>query len=339
MHYCAFSKFKLIKCDGTSPLFFHQRKPGVLHQPWPLLVPAPHRVPARALHRAASTTQYHLLLWQLQRVWATCMILVFVSLCKPALLLHHNSLKCPLSWTRISIPLPNAALTETTRFRWKQSGIGTGNMWAIDNGMNYQDKKSKVWKKNLHLKLSLESVWSFICHGFLLVYVGPACLRFCSGRGHCSRTGCKWESLIITANKSSLTLSCKAVPYSILAEYIKLWYPYDVLMDFHYFSSSLSNRCDPGFSGPACELASQTFPAFLSEGFSSPRLSSYHSFSSLRGAEVSFGCGVLASGKALVFNRDSRRHLITAPLDSSQARLVWILKASISHRSLYLCLR
>uniref|UniRef100_A0A3P9KTQ1 Reelin n=1 Tax=Oryzias latipes TaxID=8090 RepID=A0A3P9KTQ1_ORYLA len=42
--------------------------------------------------------------------------------------------------------------------------------------------------------------------------------------------------------------------------------------------------------------------------------------SSLRGAEVSFGCGVLASGKALVFNRDSRRHLITAPLDSSQAR-------------------
>lgn len=96
------------------------------------------------------------------------------------------------------------------------------------------------------------------------------------------------------------------------------------------FSSSLSNRCDPGFSGPACELASQTFPAFLSEGFSSPRLSSYHSFSSLRGAEVSFGCGVLASGKALVFNRDSRRHLITAPLDSSQARLVRIPKANLS---------
>uniref|UniRef100_A0AAR2ITR7 Reelin n=1 Tax=Pygocentrus nattereri TaxID=42514 RepID=A0AAR2ITR7_PYGNA len=137
-------------------------------------------------------------------------------------------------WTRISIPLPNAALTESTQFRWRQTGSGTGNMWAIDN-----------------------------------VYVGPSCLRFCSGRGHCSRTGCK---------------------------------------------------CDPGFSGPACELASQTFPAFLSEGFSSSRLSSYHSFSSMRGAEVSFGCGVLASGKALVFNRDNRRHLVTAPLDSSQAR-------------------
>lgn len=125
---------------------------------------------------------------------------------------------------------------------------------------------------------------------------------------------------------------------------IYLYYGHHLLMDFHYlcllflplrpslaiFFPSLSLflsfdphppcRCDPGFSGPACELASQTFPAFLSEGFSSPRLSSYHSFSSLRGAEVSFGCGVLASGKALVFNRDSRRHLVTAPLDSSQAR-------------------
>lgn len=123
---------------------------------------------------------------------------------------------------------------------------------------------------------------------------------------------------------------------------IHLYYGDHLLMDFHYLcllflllrpslflsrrpspsSSTLLPpcRCDPGFSGPACELASQTFPAFLSEGFSSPRLSSYHSFSSLRGAEVSFGCGVLASGKALVFNRDSRRHLVTAPLDSSQAR-------------------
>ncbi|XP_026788519.2 reelin isoform X1 [Pangasianodon hypophthalmus] len=137
-------------------------------------------------------------------------------------------------WTRISIPLPNAALTESTQFRWIQTGIGIGNMWAIDN-----------------------------------VYIGPACLRFCSGRGQCSRSGCK---------------------------------------------------CDSGFSGQACELATQTFPAFLSEGFSSPRLSSYHSFSSLHGAEVSFGCGVLASGKALVFNKDSRRHLVTALLDGSQAR-------------------
>ncbi|XP_039625794.1 reelin isoform X1 [Polypterus senegalus] len=137
-------------------------------------------------------------------------------------------------WSRITIPLPNAPLTGSTRFRWRQNGPGVGNMWAIDN-----------------------------------VYIGPSCLKFCSGRGQCTRNGCK---------------------------------------------------CDPGFSGPACELASQTFPAFVSESFLSPRLSSYHNFQSIRGAEVSFGCGVLASGKALVFSKDGRRHLVTSFLDSTQAR-------------------
>lgn len=82
----------------------------------------------------------------------------------------------------------------------------------------------------------------------------------------------------------------------------------------------ISFRCDPGFSGPACEMASQTFPMFISESFGSSRLSSYHNFYSIRGAEVSFGCGVLASGKALVFNKDGRRQLITSFLDSSQSR-------------------
>nr|XP_021323617.1 reelin-like [Danio rerio] len=171
------------------------------------------------------------------RSWALLHTECLPEVCSGAHLPHSSiySSENYSGWSRISIPLPNAALTESTRFRWRQSAAGTGNMWAIDN-----------------------------------VYIGPSCLRFCSGRGHCSRTGC---------------------------------------------------RCDPGFSGPACELASQAFPAFLSESFSSARLSSYHCFSSLRGAEVSFACGVLASGKALVFNRDSRRHLITTALDSSQARL------------------
>ncbi|XP_043944459.1 reelin isoform X3 [Protopterus annectens] len=139
-------------------------------------------------------------------------------------------------WSRITIPLPNAALTKDTRFRWRQTGSVTGNMWAIDN-----------------------------------VYIGPSCLKYCSGRGQCTRNGCK---------------------------------------------------CDPGFSGPACEMASQTFPMFISESFSSSRLSSYHNFHSIRGAEVSFDCGVLASGKALVFNKDGKRHVITSFLDSTLSRFL-----------------
>ncbi|XP_039598540.1 reelin [Polypterus senegalus] len=118
------------------------------------------------------------------------------------------------------------------------------------------------------------------------VYIGPSCLKFCSGRGQCTRNGCK---------------------------------------------------CDPGFSGPACELASQTFPAFVSESFLSPRLSSYHNFQSIRGAEVSFGCGVLASGKALVFSKDGRRHLVTSFLDSTQARYLQFTLRLSSRSKLSTC--
>lgn len=126
---------------------------------------------------------------------------------------HNISYLC--RWTRISIPLPNAALTETTRFRWKQSGSGAGSMWAVDNGESYdalsvletfffslvlQHRRSNTPVK-LH-KRTEEGVgrWLFRKRGKLnfsilmpppAVYMGPACLRFCSGRGHCSRTGCK----------------------------------------------------------------------------------------------------------------------------------------------------
>lgn len=187
-------------------LFFHQRKPGVLHQPWPLLVPAPHWVPARALHRATSAPQHHLLLWQLQRVRPVSTILPFCFSLQTRFTLAYHSLICHFSWTRISIPLPNAALTETTRFRWKQSGTRTGNIWSIDNGIHFEVEIEELSEIKKH---SLEFVLSFF---FLsLVYVGPACLRFCSGRGHCSRTGCKWEFIIIKSNKSKMTFPCKAV--------------------------------------------------------------------------------------------------------------------------------
>lgn len=55
--------------------------------------------------------------------------------------IHNIAYLC--RWTRISIPLPNAALTETSRFRWKQSGSGAGSMWAVDNGESYD---TSVWE-------------------------------------------------------------------------------------------------------------------------------------------------------------------------------------------------
>ncbi|XP_005995356.1 reelin isoform X2 [Latimeria chalumnae] len=172
------------------------------------------------------------------RTWSLLHTECLPDLCAGSHLPHSTiySAENYSGWSRITIPLPNAALTSDTRFRWKQTGSVTGNMWAIDD-----------------------------------FYIGPSCLKFCSGRGQCTRNGCK---------------------------------------------------CDPGFSGPACEMASQTFPAFISESFVNSRLSSYHNFHSIRGAEVSFGCGVLASGKALVFNKEGRRQLVTSFLDSTQSRFL-----------------
>lgn len=295
---------------------------------------------------------------------------------------HNISYLC--RWTRISIPLPNAALTETTRFRWKQSGSGAGSMWAVDNGESYdalsvletfffslvlQHRRSNT-PVELHERTE-EGVggWFFRKKGKLNFSIlmppppptprsvhGSRLPPFLLGERTLFPHGLQVRiQPFIKPNKFSVSLSGRMSRLIIIlmprstnhhSKLIQLYYGHHLLMDFHYlcllflllrpslsfffFFHSLSLflpphsppscRCDPGFSGPACELASQTFPAFLSEGFSSPRLSSYHSFSSLRGAEVSFGCGVLASGKALVFNRDSRRHLVTAPLDSSQAR-------------------
>lgn len=113
-------------------LFFPKCESGVFHQPRSLLVSAPHRVSARALCWTPPASQHHLLLWQLQRVRNLCSFLCIHP--------HTSDLNVSISftylprWTRISIPLPNAALTDATRFRWKQSGAVAGSMWAIDNG-------------------------------------------------------------------------------------------------------------------------------------------------------------------------------------------------------------
>ncbi|XP_078717259.1 LOW QUALITY PROTEIN: reelin [Lampetra fluviatilis] len=78
--------------------------------------------------------------------------------------------------------------------------------------------------------------------------------------------------------------------------------------------------CDAGFSGEACEETSRVLPPFLSESFQTPPLPGLSSFLSVAGAQVGFVCGVLATGKSLVFSKDGPRHLLTTHLDSSTAR-------------------
>lgn len=178
---------------------------------------------------------------------------------------HNIAYRC--RWTRISIPLPNAALTETTRFRWKQSGSGAGSMWAVDNGEAYDTlsgglgilgfvcvilqcvRSTRVSSREMTLKdvgvvFQEKGKIKFLCPcGASAVYIGPACLRFCSGRGHCSRTGCKYESNLLLNQINPESLGGKMSRLIIIlmprstnhhSKLIHLYYGHHLLMDFHY---------------------------------------------------------------------------------------------------------
>lgn len=174
----------MLRLPLSRSFIFRQRESGVFYQPRSLLVSTPHRVSARALCWTPPTSQHRLLLWQLQRVRNLCFFW-----CIPPLTSNLNvsiSFASLSRWTRISIPLPTAALTDATRFRWKQSGTVAGSMWAIDNGKN--NSAFRAYSNIIYLYRNMQSENQILIS---LVYIGPACLRFCSGRGHCSRTGCK----------------------------------------------------------------------------------------------------------------------------------------------------
>ena len=46
-------------------------------------------------------------------------------------------------------------------------------------------------------------------------------------------------------------------------------------------------------------------------------------FDAVTGVELGYKCGVLATGKALVFNKNGRRELVTRELNTTTARWVW----------------
>ncbi|XP_071486224.1 reelin-like [Diadema antillarum] len=141
-------------------------------------------------------------------------------------------------WKRITIPLPAAALTRHTRFRWRQQmDKGADTKWAVDN-----------------------------------VYIGEACDQtMCNGHGKCTQTGCS---------------------------------------------------CDQGYSGDLCQISVKILPHNLTETFEdfSFTLNKNDKFSTIQGGVVGYQCGMLASGKAFVFNQARRRELITREINTIGVR-------------------
>ncbi|XP_023933533.1 reelin-like [Lingula anatina] len=137
-------------------------------------------------------------------------------------------------WQRVTVPLPYAALTSTTRLRWRQVG-GLGQVhWGIDT-----------------------------------VFIGP-CSKGCGGHGYCKESGC---------------------------------------------------ICDFGYSGDTCEETTASHPTSLVEMLSPSADQVLPArFMSIQGATLSYACGVVASGKALVFNGDEMRKAETVDLNTTLSR-------------------
>uniref|UniRef100_A0A8C4RCQ5 Reelin n=1 Tax=Eptatretus burgeri TaxID=7764 RepID=A0A8C4RCQ5_EPTBU len=79
--------------------------------------------------------------------------------------------------------------------------------------------------------------------------------------------------------------------------------------------------CDVGFYGDMCEITKLAFMAFLSQSFSGPSLP-LRLFHTLHGATLGLSCGLLAEGKALVFNGGPYRELVTTHLDTTVAKFL-----------------
>jgi len=79
-------------------------------------------------------------------------------------------------------------------------------------------------------------------------------------------------------------------------------------------------RCDAGFdASETCSIANSRLPSMLVAAISSEE-DLLRSFDIVEGASVDYSCGVLSSGKAVVFNGSDQRFVETINLNTSANR-------------------
>eukprot|EP00058_Branchiostoma_floridae_P011776 XP_002597264.1 hypothetical protein BRAFLDRAFT_66399 [Branchiostoma floridae] len=219
-------------------------------------------------------------------------------------------------WSRITVPLPYAALTSSTRLRWIQPHSASHSRWALDN-----------------------------------VYIGSHCPDMCS-EGHCSSQGCRCD---LGYGGPACELSARINP-NFLSESFNGRHlhnnPNFLLSD----GGVLGFGCGVLASGKAAVFSGEgrrqlvtadldsTYAKFLQftirigsnsvlgscrppnrrqeESFNGRHLHNNPNFLLSDGGVLGFGCGVLASGKAAVFSGEGRRQLVTADLDSTYAKFL-----------------
>ena len=79
-------------------------------------------------------------------------------------------------------------------------------------------------------------------------------------------------------------------------------------------------RCDFGYFGDTCEQKVAPTPTILLENFYGSSLQLSSTIEAVMGAGLSYDCDVVSSDRALVFNKDGRRELVTAELNTTNGQ-------------------
>ncbi|XP_041459310.1 reelin-like [Lytechinus variegatus] len=108
-----------------------------------------------------------------------------------------------------------------------------------------------------------------------------------------------------------------------------------VMCNGHGRCTHLGCRCDQGYSGVNCQISVSDLLGNLTEKFETftPEFDEHEKFSVIQGGSIGYGCGVLASGKALVFNQQGRRELITQEINTTNVRYLQFTVRIGSHGS------
>ncbi|KAL4226959.1 hypothetical protein ACF0H5_014936 [Mactra antiquata] len=75
--------------------------------------------------------------------------------------------------------------------------------------------------------------------------------------------------------------------------------------------------CDFGYTGETCKDTVRPNPTILMENFEGPNLLLSSTIESIEGAVLGYECDVLSTGKAIVFNKDGKRQLVTGELNTT----------------------
>ncbi|XP_022095907.1 reelin-like [Acanthaster planci] len=265
--------------------------------------------------------------------------------------LAYNSYRKPQP---ISVAIPSAARSPATKFCLQQRihhGLNR-NVWAVDEFLILPWRPDRI-THHLQFDISLacrsDEVPALDGSAVHVEFSTDRGRSWSLVRGQCHPGTCQgsviaessvygsedvqegWTRVILPLPSTALTSSARfrwrqAQPTPQTKWAIDNVYIGDACSDHmcngHGRCTSQGCRCDEDFAGHDCRVPLSVLPTNFTENFENFDAETDFKFSTLRGGIVGYDCGVLASGKALVFNQAGKREIVTQELDSTNSRFL-----------------